>query len=152
MRRIQSKSIKSITVKFFLCCFFLAVFSAPAFSSTVTIFSEKFVKPVGKPVTYEHFFTVPAGVVKCNIILTNDEDTRQVGQIFSVSVNGVQIFDSKELKGINSAEEVLLFQGGTNQLVVSLTGKGGNSITIQIEGEKGGDEDDDDSPLPPRSR
>jgi hypothetical protein len=144
---MQSHQFNSrhIMLKLVLCCFFLAVFSAPAFASTVNILSKKFEKPVGKPVTYTETFIVPAGVVECNILLNNGDDTRQTGQIFSVSVNGETIFDTKGLRVSNSAEKVILFQD-VNTLEVSLTGQGGTSITIDIVGKV---ENRDDAIAPP---
>jgi hypothetical protein len=145
---MQSHQFNSrhIMLKLALCCFFLAVFSAPAFSANmVTIFSQEYVKPVGKPVTYKDSFSVPSGVGTCTIVLKDEEGVRQAGLVYSVSVNGVTIFDSKELKGIKT-DNPLLFPAN-NLLEVSLTGKGGNSLSIEIVGEV--DNRDDDLVAPP---
>ncbi len=129
----------------FICALFLVCSTVPAYSSTVTLLSKEYTKPTGKPVTYTDTFTVPQGVTTCNIVLKNEE-AKQGGQIYSVSINGVEIFNSKELKNVGTAEQVVVFQT-ENTLEVSLKGQGGHSIELEIVGEISRDQD---APAPPR--
>jgi hypothetical protein len=107
----------------------------PAAAQPVVIFGpQKFVREEGKPATTGTAFSVPPEVTDCQLLINNDSAGPLFANNVSVKVNGVEMTDSKTLrKGSPDQTEVKLQT--TNTLLVTLKGKPGDSVTVQIIGE-----------------
>lgn len=128
------KSIKRYFVGVFSLCFILLVNTVPAFSQTTsaTIFGPKqYDKPKGKPVTYTDTFQATSTTGTYTLwAQSGSEGLKEVKNV-SVSVNGVEIIGSRDLRNNNPASKVISVQS-TNTLSVTLKGQGENYLTVKI--------------------
>lgn len=117
--------------------FAMMIFASSAFSETVTIFGPKvYVKSKGAPAQYKDQFAVPAGIGDVQLIVTNGTDDKGDVKNVSVSVNGVEIVSSSDLRATGTTQKQISFRLlRENQLNVTLKGQGGNAVTVQLLGE-----------------
>ncbi|MBI5875523.1 MAG: hypothetical protein HZB81_06745 [Deltaproteobacteria bacterium] len=115
-------------------CFILLVNTVPAFSQTnsVTIFGPKqYDKPKGKPVTYTDTFHATSTTGTYTLWVQSGAANLNEVKNVSVSINGVEIIGSSDLRNNNPASKVISIQS-TNTLTVTLKGQGGNYITVKV--------------------
>ncbi len=116
-----------------LCSIFL-LRSDPVFaqSSPLIIFGTKqYDKPKGKPVTYTDTFHATSTTGTYTLwVQSGAEGLNEVKNV-SVSINGVEIIDSRDLRATNPASKTISVQS-TNTLTVTLKGQGGNYITVKV--------------------
>lgn len=115
-------------------CYILLVNTVPAFSQTasITIFGPKqYDKPKGKPVTYTDTFQAASTTGTYTLwVQSGAEGLNEVKNV-SVSINGVEIIDSRDLRTTNPVSKSISVQS-TNALTVTLKGQGGNYITVKV--------------------
>lgn len=119
-----------------LAVLFLLVFSGLAVADVVAVFGPKqYAKPPGKPVTHVDAFRIPRDVANCNLWLKNGKKNKDVVKDFSVSVNGVEVINSRNIRDWNAPIRVNI-PDKQNTLKVSLRGEGGGYLTIGVVGER----------------
>lgn len=100
--------------------------------SVLTIFGPKqYDKPKGKPVTYIDTFqsNFTAGTYTL-WVQSGAEGLNEIKNV-SVSLNGIEIIDSRDLRAANPVSKIISIQS-INTLAVTLKGQGGNYITAKI--------------------
>lgn len=101
--------------------------------SDYIIFGPKqYDKPKGSPVTYTDTFQAYTGINYTLWIQSGQDGLNEVKNV-SVSINGVEVLDSSDLRGSNPATKAINLQSN-NTVKVVLKGKGGNFITVKISG------------------
>lgn len=125
---------RSRPVTFFALAAFMLVTALPAFAGTINVFGPKvFVRSEGKPNVSKNTFKLPAGITQCQFTITGAEDGPLTANNVSIQLNGVEILDSKELRGNNQQRPATLQE--ENSLIVTLKGKPGDAVTVTISGE-----------------
>ena len=128
------ESIKRYFVGILCLCSILLINANLSFSQTtsVTIFGPKqYDKPKGKPVTYTDTFQAASTTGTYTLWVQSGANGLNEVKNVSVSINGVEIINSWDLRTNNPASKVISIQS-TNTLTVTLKGQGGNYITVKV--------------------
>jgi len=100
--------------------------------SELTIFGPKqYNKSKGKPITYIDTFQANYATGTYTLwVQSGAEGLNEIKNV-SVSINGVEIIDSRDLRASNPASKIVSVKS-TNTIAVTLKGQGGNYITAKI--------------------
>jgi len=99
--------------------------------SDYIIFGPKqYDKPKGSPVTYTDTFQAYTGINYTLLIQSGQDGLSEVKNV-SVSINGVEVLDSSDLRKSNPSTKTISLQSN-NTLKVVLKGQGGNFITVKV--------------------
>jgi len=100
--------------------------------SELTIFGPKqYDKPKGKPVTYIDNFQANYTTGTYTLwVQSGAEGLNEIKNV-SVSINGVEIIDSRDLRASNPVSKIISVKS-INTISVTLKGQGGNYITAKI--------------------
>lgn len=116
-----------------LCSIFL-LRSDPVFaqSSPLIVFGPKqYDKPKGKPVTYIDTVQATFTTGTYTLWVQSGAEGLNEAKNVSISINGVEIIDSRDLRAANPVSKTISVQS-TNTLKVTLKGQGGNYITVKV--------------------
>jgi hypothetical protein len=116
----------------------MAIFlvASQASAAQKTIFAKTYTKPKGKPVTFTDQIPVSSEVT--NLKLSVNNGPGEIGEVknVSVSINGVEVMTSKDLRETGASEKmVTLPWQQSNELEITLKGQEGNSISIELVGD-----------------
>lgn len=101
-------------------------------SSPLIVFGPKqYDKPKGKPVTYIDTFHATFTTGTYTLWVQSGAEGLNEAKNVSVSINGVEIIDSRDLRTANPVSKTIPVQS-TNTLKVTLKGQGGNYITVKV--------------------
>lgn len=116
----------------------IVVLSSSAFAEQVLIFGPMtYAKDFGKPVTYKDSFTVPTGVDNIKLFVKNGSgDAGEVKNV-SISLNGVEVVTSADLRHTTSTEKTINYRRNTtNTISVTIKGEGGTAVVVEMYGDK----------------
>lgn len=109
----------------------ISVSFAFAQSEYVVFGPKQYDKPKGRPVTYTDTFHATSTTGTYTLwVQSGAEGLNEVKNV-SVSINGVEIIDSRNLRATNPVSKTISVQS-TNTLTVTLKGQGGNYITVKV--------------------
>lgn len=91
---------------------------------------KQYDKPKGSPVTYTDTFQAYTGINYTLWIQSGQGGLNEVKNV-SVSINGVEVLDSSDLRKSNPSTKAISLQSN-NTIKVVLKGKGGNFIAVKI--------------------
>ncbi|MBI4824608.1 MAG: hypothetical protein HY805_10340 [Nitrospirae bacterium] len=97
--------------------------------SEFIVFSKQYDKPKGKPVTYIDTFKAYYGAYQ--LWVQSGQDGLNEVKNVSVSINGVEVLDSRDLRKSNPSIKPINLQSN-NTIKVVLKGQGGNFIKVRI--------------------
>jgi len=101
-------------------------------SSSVTIFGpKKYDIPNRKSVTYTDAFQAVSSTVVYTLWVQSGAEGLDEAKNVSVSINGVEIIDSRDLRTANPVSKTISIQS-TNTLTVTLKGQGGSYIILRV--------------------
>ncbi len=107
----------------------------PAWAATVAVFGpQEYVRQEGKPTTASSSFSVPSQMTNCRLLISYGANGPLAANNVSVLVNGVEMASAKSLRGANP-EEVTAKLQSENTLLVTLKGKPGDSVIVQVLGD-----------------
>jgi hypothetical protein len=113
----------------------LLMSATPSAARTIPLFGpEQFARTEGKPVDQVRTFRVPAEATGCRLMVRDGAGAPASANNVSVKVNGVEMVDARTLRAADPAEAVVDLQD-SNILVVTLKGKPGDQVTVEILGE-----------------
>lgn len=121
--------LQSVFMLLFMLCVTSSAFSQPG---SFTVFGpQQFDKPKGKPATYTESFQAPYPSGKHILWVESGTEGLDAAKNISVSVNGVEVIKSADLRETNPISKDISVQPD-NTLSVTLKGKGGNFIRVTI--------------------
>ncbi|MBI4824408.1 MAG: hypothetical protein HY805_09315, partial [Nitrospirae bacterium] len=97
--------------------------------SEFIVFSKQYDKPKGKPVTYTDTFKAYPHTYQ--LWVQSGQDGLNEVKNVSVSINGVEVLDSRDLRKSNPSIKTINLQS-TNTIKVVLKGQGGNFIKVKV--------------------
>jgi hypothetical protein len=109
--------------------------STPAAARAITLFGpQQYVRTTGKPVTHSSTFRVPAEATDCLLLVRDGAGGAAAANNVSVKINGTELVDAKLLRSSDPARTAVELQA-ENTLDVTLKGKPGDQVTVEIHGE-----------------
>jgi PKD repeat protein len=91
---------------------------------------KQYDKPKGKPVTYTETFQAYMGINYTLWVQSGQDGLNEVKNV-SVSINGIEVLDSSDLRKSNPSTKAISLQSN-NTLKVVLKGQGGNFIKVKM--------------------
>lgn len=106
-----------------------------ALAKSVTLFGpQTFVRAEGKPQLFRSSFPLPPSVTECRLIATTDDGSPLSANNVSISVNGVEMIDAKELRNADGSAQEGVALKAENALEIVLKGKPGDTVTVSVVG------------------
>jgi hypothetical protein len=139
--------------KYILCANIIFILLFVAFTATdikaveVSAFEQTYFRSTGTPVTETNTFHKINGLAKIRVINGGLEDADyEMVSSSEISLNGEVIIDSSNFnQNVNVIEIEKILSGGINTIEVTLKGKPGGALTVQVFAEAGNIDFDDDS-------
>lgn len=133
-RRVSSPASRLVTI--FVSSILLLVATAPlALARNVTLFGPKtYVRETGKPATFSDTFQVPANASDCRISIVGQDGGPLAANNVSVKVNGVEMADAADLRAGSGQKQQEVVLTPANIIVVTLKGKPGDAVTVEVVG------------------
>jgi hypothetical protein len=104
----------------------------PAMAGTISLFGpNQYVRTEGNPNTFASTFRLPANVTDCRLVISYGPGGPLSANSVSVTVNGKEMNKAKS-DATNSAVELR----NENTVFVTLKGKPGDSIVVQVLGQQ----------------